>query len=361
MQKTIAVCIYSFDLGGAEKVAVTLINTWHSLGYTIYVYCFKKRGILLNELSIPISNIFEIGGGISLIQILKATNILNKELRKNEKIPLLCIGELPNIIGGLLSKYFNVTLSEHSTNTFINTKKLYGCSYAFNLLAIFAYKNSNKIIAVSDSVSNLLANISKCLEIKTIYNPIDFTLIKEKSKIDINSNEKYLFNKYVIIMIGRLHKSKDYILAINTFIRIKNKHNFNMIIIGEGQEKNKITDYIKKCNLENNIFLFGEKTNPYPYLANASIFLSTSLYEGFSINIFEAIILNKYIVTTRSYSTIDNFVTKDLGTIIDERNPELLAKAIEQHVGKKTITPEYIKDLDPAVISQKYIDFIFKQ
>ncbi len=103
---------------------------------------------------------------------------------------------------------------------------------------------------------------------------------------------KSVEDQYDIIFAGRLIKEKNVdtlIKAIDTtrrdFLKIK------CLIIGEGPEKEKLNDLVKRRNLENNVefknFL-ENKQDLFKYLKSSKLFVSPSTREGFGITLCEA-------------------------------------------------------------------------
>ena len=99
-------------------------------------------------------------------------------------------------------------------------------------------------------------NIFEKKKLNVLYDPIiNVSVVHNnlKKKID-NMNLK----KDYFLSIGRLTKQKNHILLIKLFeIKLKEKQNLFLYILGDGEEKLNILKEIKKSNLENNIFLLG--------------------------------------------------------------------------------------------------------
>ena len=51
------------------------------------------------------------------------------------------------------------------------------------------------------------------------------------------------------------------------------------MILGQGEEEDYLKNLIRDLNLENNVFIYGFKANPYPYLNRASVFAFPSVFE----------------------------------------------------------------------------------
>ena len=68
-------------------------------------------------------------------------------------------------------------------------------------------------------------------------------------------------------------------------------------IVGDGEEKNKIITYIKKNNLNKNIFVHGSQKKLHNYYLDSDLYISTSLTEGFGNTFLEALNYNLPIIS----------------------------------------------------------------
>ena len=126
-----------------------------------------------------------------------------------------------------------------------------------------------------------------------IYNPINYKEILKNSQIIDSEIKKYKKIKY-ILFVGRLEKVKNIELLLYIFKNINQKiSDINLVIIGDGSNKYNLLKIVNKLKLKNKVYFLGFKQNPYPYIKNAQIVISSSRYEGYSNIILESIILNK--------------------------------------------------------------------
>ena len=132
-----------------------------------------------------------------------------------------------------------------------------------------------------------------------MYDPIiSVRYINERKKELIDKNFK---NLEFILGIGRLTKQKNFQLLITAFNEInKNIPHIKLLILGEGEERNKLENLIKKLNLQEKVYLLGYKTNVFNYIHKAKCFISSSLYEDPGFVIIEAAFLNKAVFATDS-------------------------------------------------------------
>jgi glycosyltransferase involved in cell wall biosynthesis len=129
-----------------------------------------------------------------------------------------------------------------------------------------------------------------------IYNPLNRLEILKKSQI--KNNIKINKSKLNLINVGRLVDQKDQITILKAVKRIKDKIDFNLLIVGNGIEKKKLTDYITKNKLSKNVQIISFQKNPYNLIKTADVFVLSSLYEGLPNVLLEAQLLKKFIIST---------------------------------------------------------------
>ena len=94
----------------------------------------------------------------------------------------------------------------------------------------------------------------------------------------------------VLICVGRLVDVKNIGFAIRVLSACQKAvggRHICLLLIGDGNERNSLEEYVKEKNIENVLFL-GEKSNVKPYLDAADILLMPSLFEGFPVSAVEA-------------------------------------------------------------------------
>jgi glycosyltransferase involved in cell wall biosynthesis len=159
---------------------------------------------------------------------------------------------------------------------------------------------------------------------KIIANIVSPTLIHKLSSEIVDDFPKG-FN---IISIGRFDPQKGYDFAIDALKIVKEKGiTFHWTILGEGGLKSALVAQIKNNHLEDDITFLGIKENHYPYVKKADLFMQTSRFEGKSIAIDEAKILNKPILVT-NFSTVNDQISNNKTGIIVAMNPEAIATGI---------------------------------
>ena len=163
------------------------------------------------------------------------------------------------------------------------------------------YKKSDYLITMTKKTKkDLEKNIGIDSEkIFTIENPILNRNIKMMSLEPIDNEDKFIFNKRVFCAIGRLTHQKNFMQLLSLVQKHldQTKDDFNLIILGEGEKRNELEDYIKKNKIKN-FYLLGFKDNPYKYLAKSDVYICSSLWEEPGHTLMEAGYLNVPILTS---------------------------------------------------------------
>jgi glycosyltransferase involved in cell wall biosynthesis len=194
------------------------------------------------------------------------------------------------------------------------------------------FEQLDHIVTVSDECSNVLKRrfpnqSHKVNVIHNIVSPRVIAHLASKERDDVYNRKK---GELVILSIGRLHEQKGFELAVHTAKLLKDKgHSFQWNIIGEGDEREKLTELIAVNGLEHQVKLLGLRPNPYPYIKQADIYAQTSRFEGKAIAIDEAKILSKPILVT-NFSTARDQIKDGIEGLIVEMETEAVAVGISR-------------------------------
>ena len=104
-----------------------------------------------------------------------------------------------------------------------------------------------------------------------------------------------------------------------------------LIILGEGKEKENLLKLVEKLGLNDRVSFEGFQENPYKYLARSTVFVLSSLYEGFPNVLLEAMALGIPSVATRCPTGPDEIITEGVdGVLIPPADEKAIADAIKK-------------------------------
>lgn len=324
MRKKVCFIIPSLGGGGAERVAFNLLNNLSLDKFDLsIIIVYKNKGDYLKDLRKEVKRIF-----LEKDKIRYSIPCLYKILKKESPDIVINFSfELLIIIGIFLIPFFK---SIYFINRQINILSMQNFSFFKKLLLKKAYKNFDKVITQSkDMTEDLLKNIDILKEkILEINNPVDTNKIENLSIENINI--EFDKNSKNLLCVGRLVHQKGFDLIIQIMSLINDK-NIKLYILGEGEEKENLSNIIKKLNLEERVFLLGKKLNPYVYMKNADLLILSSKYEGFPNVLIEAGACGLYSICNNCPGGINEIILEGInGNIVDFNDKNLVVKSIEK-------------------------------
>ena len=198
-------------------------------------------------------------------------------------------------------------------------------------LVRWLYPKSDDLVAASQGTAEDLAQITSLPieRIRVIYNPVVTPEVLEKSREPIDHSWFLPGEPPVILGVGRLVGQKDFFTLINAFALVRRQRSARLMILGEGEQRPQLERLVRELNLEADVSLPGFADNPYAYMANASVFVLSSKFEGFGNVVAEAMATGTPIVSTDCPSgpaeILDHGVYGKLAPVADS---PALAKAI---------------------------------
>lgn len=226
------------------------------------------------------------------------------------------------------------------------------------------YKKFDEVVCVSNSSKNVFDKIYNDINVnsKVIYNFIDNNKINELA----NEKKELDFKNKTIIGIGRLTYIKRFDLLIKAHRKVIDIGiNHDLVIVGEGEEKESLFNLAKELKVEKTVRFLGFKQNPYPYIKSADVFIMASEFEGFSLVIAEAASLNKAIISTDNGGGSELLNYGECGIIINRDDVDSLSKEIysvlkddKLRIKLENKSLQRSKDFDSDLIMEKIYDVI---
>lgn len=326
MSRNIAILIPTINAGGAEKQA-SLLASHLSGKYKVCVILYS------GEAKTNTSNVKRLeDSNISVYKLLGGTTSKRKELKKilkeNSVEVLFNYLTKPNVIGAMVGSKAGVKrIYNGIRNSRIDWWKL--------ILERFAH-NHYATGTIYNCYSGEEYFSSKGLKKeKAIVIPNCFPNIAEPIKrIDKKIKQ--------IVTVGRFVPQKDYKTIIRTIADLKDiRKDFIMDIIGYGEEEQNIRGWIKEYGVEEYINIYIRPDNVQDIVRSADIYLSTSLFEGTSNSIMEALNWSLPVVAT-NVGDNDHLVIDGVnGTLHPIGDAKGMAKSIAHLLDDVNIRNQY--------------------
>src|SRR5574337_1077880 len=168
--------------------------------------------------------------------------------------------------------------------------QLAGCFYSW----------ADAIIAVSDGVADNVARVTGLPRerITTIYNPVVTPELQEKARAALDHPWFAPGSPPVLLAVGRLAAQKDFPTLLRAFARVRAVRKARLIILGEGKERPALEALALELGVASDVDLPGFVLNPFPYMAQASLSVLSSAWEGFGNVVAEAMACGCPVVST---------------------------------------------------------------
>lgn len=297
---------FSSEGGGGEVVFINVAKGMVKSGHNVDVISHKLKnnpdeqikGLRIHRIYPLLSNqlpsIYE-----NVLFLIRGIIHGFKIIRKNKIEIIHANNFMSAMVGGLLSKIFNIPLVTTIHYVYYQTPELWdkwakqeGVSKFSKILGPFLEKmtirmNADVIHTVSQSTYDDVKKINKKSRVVLITNG----LYPEKYQ-PYYSDE---FEEY-IVFIGRLvfYKNVNFLIDVFTYV-LKEIPNAKLIIIGDGPLRKKLDEFVKENHLEKNIIFIGFNDGDIKYelLAKSTALVQPSLAEGSSMVAIEAFALGK--------------------------------------------------------------------
>lgn len=343
--KKVMFMINSLNGGGAEKVLQTLLSHLDYEKYDVTLYSMHRENIA--ELNYPSQIHYKV-----VFDRYTGENALRRCVHEfTGKVK----GKLFNTVPSRLfyALYFHekydveiAFIEGESTKIISGSTNRRSKKYAWvhidlrqNPWTDFLYKSAedesshyaafDRIFCVSESVRSAFLSKYDIFPEKTAvqYNPIDRAEILRKAQLPCEIAEKTAIR---MIAVGRLVRQKGFDRLIEIAAKLRDDgFQFELLILGEGEERQALEALIQARNLDHEVCLLGFRANPYPIMATGDLLVCSSRSEGFSTVVTEGVILGLPVVSTDCAGIRELFGLAQCG-VITENNSQALYAALKE-------------------------------
>lgn len=245
--------------------------------------------------------------------------------------------------GVLLKKLFNLpyVILVHGTelNSYFKRFTLFD-----NKISPIILRNAEAIIANSHVTKELVSSHGYPLNKIHVVHPGTDPIKLSSSEISDKIKKKFkLEDKKVLLSVSRLVAKKNHVNVLKALPQVIEKiPNLSYLIIGQGEEENKIRMLIKELGLENYVKFLGyiEPSDTVPYFDLCDVFIMPSKtvgvdYESFGIVYLEANACDKPVIAGRSGGIGDAVIDGVTGLMVDPEDIDEIANAVVRLLSDK--------------------------
>ena len=196
------------------------------------------------------------------------------------------------------------------------------------------YPKFQHVFVVSEEARQALVQVLPEIEgiTRTVPNVISANLCRQEAEQGEGFTDGYTGKR--IVTLGRLsvEKGQDIIPDVAAELAATGLE-FRWYLVGDGKLRSVIEEKSAALGIADRVVLLGTKTNPYPYLKDADLYVQTSVHEGFCITLGEAKVFGMPIVSTNCAGAYEQLDGLSNSRIVEREKDEIL-QAVLQLLGK---------------------------
>jgi glycosyltransferase involved in cell wall biosynthesis len=361
----IAIFVKYLSVGGVQKIMVRLANEFADRGYKVDLVLAKGEGPLANDVNPDVRVV-----ALESHRMWWALPNLMRYLRTETPDTLLAAGWQVNVIAAwakllsltgfrlVLSVRTSITRQSRNSNVWFAPLNPWAVK-VFYPVADAIHTLSEGVLADLSEVSNAAAQKGT-----VVYNPVFSQALLAKAREDVSNPWFSQKNDGPILLgVGRLGPQKNFALLIRAFARLEPRRNARLVMLGDGEERGELERITRELNVQERVDFMGFVDNPYKYMANASLLVMSSTFEGFGNVLVEALACGCPVVSTDCPSGPREILEDGKwGHLVPVGDEEALAKAMRTSLNEEH-DPERLRQramhfsVDEAV--DEYLDLLF--
>lgn len=310
-QKNVLLMVPLLHQGGFERICAMTAQLLKEICHvTIAVYSTKDMfydvsGIDLVDLQLESRPGF-VGKVCNVFKRVAAV----RKLKKEKKIHVTySFGLTANLVNSLSKVNDEIWLGIRSYGDLENKKDM----------KLFCRK-ADKIICCAKEMADELKEKYHVRETETLYNPCDTDKIRSLAESPLEETEAAFFDEGpVVVSMGREDDVKGYWHLVKSFALMKKEiSGAKLMIIGEGS----FTEYKKLAEdlgIADSVWFTGVKKNPFAYLQKASLFIMTSIMEGFPNALVEAMAVGVAVMSVNCKTGPSEILSEHYETVTDNK------------------------------------------
>jgi glycosyltransferase involved in cell wall biosynthesis len=171
---------------------------------------------------------------------------------------------------------------------------------------------------------------------------------------DINIDK---YKKFTFIAVGNIKEAKNYPFLINCANELKNKFDFQLFIVGEGKDRERLQKQVQDLGLEDIVYLKGSQSDISGLLNSSHCLVMPSLWEGMPLAILEAG-ASKLPVISTPVGAIPSIIDEDNGYMTELDGFCAMMEYVYEHYDEAT---QKAKKLQTKIIEEYSIESVAKK
>lgn len=281
------IVIHSLRGGGAERVAVDLSAYWQRLGYEVSLVTQMPKKSDAYKVPSGVKRYVmglahETGGGFrGMVANWRRMRRLRKLIKRHQVDCVLGMMTTASVLAVMAAQGLDcrVLVSEH---THPPRQKL---PEAWQRLRRWAYPRAHAVVALTAGTARWIQEHIPGSKVTVIPNAVRWPLEPQQPLVPVPNKGERLR----LLAVGRLHEVKGFDLLISAFEVVAPYFpDWDLVILGEGSERDALQKQIDAARLHRRITLVGRVGNINEWYESADMYVLSSRYEGLSNTLLEA-------------------------------------------------------------------------
>ena len=335
----IAIYLLNLDEGAAfTNVASALVEGLAHFSVKCHVLpAVTPSGTRVHELEKRGFPVQTLGSSRTLMSLFP----LARYLRRQKPEILISLGWIQNIISvlaRLVSRWRGtLVITEHAYFSYEARVEHRGTLRLRIMpwLARRLYPRADAIVGVHEAViRDLINEVGVSLEglpRTAIPNGINLDRVRQLSCDSAEHPWMHRSDIQVLLYVGRLAVQKNICLLLTALANLPADQDVRLLVLGEGPERDRVTDIVSDLSLTGRVELLGHVSNPYAFMRGADLLVLPSREEGFGLVLVEAMASGCPVVATAcSEGPVDILENGKSGVLIPPNDVEALTAAVSQ-------------------------------
>jgi glycosyltransferase involved in cell wall biosynthesis len=229
------------------------------------------------------------------------------------------------------------------------------------------YRHADVIVAIASDMTADLARIARLdpARITTIpVNPVVTPALRQAAA-EKPDHPWFDGDLPIVLGVGRLDRQKDFMTLLRAFERLRAVRPCRLMIVGEGPSRGELEGARAASPFAEDIALPGFTVRPFSYMANCSVFVLSSRYEGQPNVLIEALACGAPVVATDCPSGPRDILEEGrYGRLVSVGDAVTMAQAISTTLDAplhRKLSQARGYDLTLAKSTAIYLDALFRE
>ena len=301
--QTIAYIVHTFDMGGLERCIARLANGLDRSRFRPIVVCLNRNGDAANWIQrddVPIIELHKRSGndwrviprlasalrehGVDVVHSHNWGTLLETTLaRRLAGVPIHVHAERGMELAALQVNGFRGRMRER--------------------IGDWARRRANSVVCVAESLRDRLVARRAVKEdvIRVVPNGVDLAMDERPSVARKRIRKQLGITPDVKLIgsVGRLAPVKNFVMAVDAVAGlVRSGHDVHLVLVGAGPCRDELAARVRELGVEDKCHLVGQQSDVASWLAAMDIYINTSLFEGMSQSILEAMAAGLPMVVT---------------------------------------------------------------